>query len=326
MDVLDESVSPGSGNWALAPAIDVFGSRNNIVNEGSATFEIEFFATGTTTPVNLSDLSVTIIDIDVNQFVSAPNVTTFSLSSTPATELVASRSGDVLTVREPLGRSSSDSDQENWVVMNFDEASSLQFTVGAINGRSASFGLSFAPAPWSATPVTTNPATISLPGSSSEVEASNQQGIHLDLLASPGSRVDATSALIEGQGLLPGSTYALRLGPGGQSLKSDQVSSGGRFSHEIPLPPGLAPGTYVVELSAIGLDGASLVLNQSFTVGAGGVITQVLPGKPGTSFSGSLAATGPDAALTLSLGAAVALLLLGTFSVALSRIRRFSTR
>jgi hypothetical protein len=320
MDQLDENVAPGFGNWALSPAIDVFGSSRNSINEGSATFRIDFFEHGTSTPVTLPNLAVTIVDIDVNQSVSAPNVSSFSLSSAPQTELVASRVGNMLTVSEPDGNGSSDSDQENWVVMNFDEASSLEFTVAAINGRFASFGLLFAPAPWSVTPVTTDPDTISLPYTSGGSEPSNAQGIHLDLLAGPGSRVEFAPVLMEGQGLLPGSTYSLRLGPGGQSLKSGQVSSGGRFSHQIPLSAGLAPGTYFVELSAIGRDGAILVLNQSFTVGVGGVITQVVDGMPGSGFQSALAATGPsDTALGLGGLSAVLMGLVGAALLLIAR-------
>jgi hypothetical protein len=323
MNQLDESVSPDSGNWALSPAIDVFGSGNNIVNQGSSTFEIEFFESGTTTPVTLTNLSVTIIDIDFAQYISAPDVTTLQLSSSPASVLEASTSGNVLTVRDPLDQGSSDSDQQNWVVMNFSSASSLEFTVGAINGRSASFGLSFAPAPWSTNPTTLEPAPVS---GAAAAQTSSQQAIHLELLGSAGTRVDATSALIEGQGLLPGSTYSLRLGPGGQSLKSGQVLSGGRFSHQIPLPPGLAPGTYFVELQATGRDGAVLVLSQRFAVGTGGVLSQVSPAAPGSSFQGSLANTGPDAALSLSLGVSITLFLLGFVSLWVARSRRFALK
>ena len=332
VDVVDESLSPASGNWALAPVIDVFGSSGNITNEGSATLTVEFFETGGTTPVTLSNLAVTVIDIDRGQFVSAPSVTSFQLSSSPPTELVASRSGDVLTVREPLGEGSSDDHQENWVVLNFDEARSLEFTVGAINGNGASFGLVFAPAPWSTTPITTDPATISLPAtpsnsspsSSTESSESLDQAIHLDLLATAGVNVASASALLEGQGLLPGSTYSLRLGPGGQSLKSGQVSRSGGFSYEVPLPLGLAPGNYFLELSATGRDGASLVLSQGFTVGPQGNITQVFPGKTGSGFHTGLAATGPSSSLPLSLSVVLVLLLFGAMSVGLSRKLRVS--
>lgn len=318
LDVLDENLAPNGGNWALAPTIDI-----DVQNtEGSATVQIDFFQTGTTTPVNLTNLSATVVDIDNSQFVSVPDVTSFEFSSNPSTVLSASRSGNVLRVNDPTGVGSQDADQENWVVLNFAQASSLEFTFGGFF-RGPSFAVVFAPAPWSATPTTIDPTTISLPVSANGIEGSNQQGIHLDLRASPGARVDATSALMEGQGLLVSSTYALRLGPGGQSLKSGQVSSGGRFSHEIRLPSGLAPGRYFVELSATGRNGANLVLHQSFTVGPGGVITLVSSANPGSSFQGSLAATGPDAAVSMSLNVAGALLVLGLMALVLSRFRRF---
>lgn len=318
LDVLDENLAPNGGNWALAPTIDI--DERGV--EGSATVRIDFFQSGTTTPVDLTNLSATVVDIDNSQFVSVPDVTSFEFSSNPSTVLSASRSGNVLRVNDPTGEGSQDADQENWVVLNFAQASSLEFTFGGFRGG-PSFAVVFAPAPWSATPTTIDPTTISLPVSANGIEGSNQQGIHLDLRASPGARVDATSALMEGQGLLVSSTYALRLGPGGQSLKSGQVSSGGRFSHEIRLPSGLAPGRYFVELSATGRNGANLVLHQSFTVGPGGVITLVSSANPGSSFQGSLAATGPDAAVSMSLNVAGALLVLGLMALVLSRFRRF---
>ncbi len=148
---LDDSISPSAGNWALAPDLTVL---NSSAGEGSATLRIEFFRTGTSTPVSLSNLSATVVDIDNYQFVAASNVDTYQLSSSPATALVASTTGNRLTVREPVGAGSSDPDQDHWVVMNFNQASSLEFTVGDTSGG-ASFGISFVAASWSVAPLET---------------------------------------------------------------------------------------------------------------------------------------------------------------------------
>lgn len=118
--------------------------------------------------------------------------------------------------------------------------------------------------------------------------------IHLDLQAVVGGSVSESPILMEGQGLQRSSSYTLRLSPGGQVLKSGTVSRDGRFSHSISLPPGMAPGRYFVELTAVGGDGKSLVLKQFFTVGANGILTSIEPGIPGNASSENLAFTGPN--------------------------------
>jgi hypothetical protein len=156
--ILDDTISPTAGNWALAPDLTVF---NSAAGEGSARIKIEFFQTGTSTPVVLTNLSATVIDIDNNQFVSATDVDTYQLSSSPATNLVDSKTGNLLTVREPNGAGSNDSNEAHWVVMNFNSASSLEFTFGDTSGG-ASFGLTFAAASWSTSPtVLTAPVSTS---------------------------------------------------------------------------------------------------------------------------------------------------------------------
>jgi hypothetical protein len=156
--ILDDTISPTAGNWALAPDLTVF---NSAAGEGSARVKIEFFQTGTSTPVVLTNLSATVIDIDNNQFVSATGVDTYQLSSSPATNLVDSKTGNLLTVREPNGAGSNDSNEAHWVVMNFNSASSLEFTFGDTSGG-ASFGLAFATASWSTSPtVLTAPVSTS---------------------------------------------------------------------------------------------------------------------------------------------------------------------
>jgi hypothetical protein len=160
---LDDTISPTAGNWALAPDLSVDVPS---AGEGSATIRIEFFRAGTTTPVSLSSLSATVVDIDNFQFVAVTNVDSYQLSSTPTTALVASVAGNRLTVREPIGNNSNDTEEDHWVVMNFNQASSLEFTVGDTAGG-ASFGISFAAATWSVAP-----ATVAGPGPAPVVSTS----------------------------------------------------------------------------------------------------------------------------------------------------------
>ena len=193
--ILDDTISPTAGNWALAPDLTVF---NSAAGEGSARIKIEFFQTGTSTPVVLTNLSATVIDIDNNQFVSATGVDTYQLSSSPATNLVDSKTGNLLTVREPNGAGSNDSNEAHWVVMNFNSASSLEFTFGDTSGG-ASFGLTFAAASWS-----TSPTVLTAPVSTSGNTAPSGTTVSLvPQLARTGSDYsDLTSGIAIAAGLI----------------------------------------------------------------------------------------------------------------------------
>ena len=193
--ILDDTISPTAGNWALAPDLTVF---NSAAGEGSARIRIEFFQTGTSTPVVLTNLSATVIDIDNNQFVSATDVDTYQLSSSPATNLVDSKTGNLLTVREPNGAGSNDSNEAHWVVMNFNSASSLEFTFGDTSGG-ASFGLTFAAASWS-----TSPLVLTAPlGTSGNTTPSGTTVSAVPQLARTGSDFsDLTSGIAVAAGLI----------------------------------------------------------------------------------------------------------------------------
>jgi hypothetical protein len=199
---LDDTISPTAGNWALAPDLSV---DDPSAGEGSATIRIEFFRAGTTTPVSLSNLSATVVDIDNNQFVAVTNVDSYQLSSTPTTALVASVAGNRLTVREPVGEGSNDTEEDHWVVMNFNQASSLEFTVGDTSGP-ASFGISFAAATWSVAP-----ATVAGPGPAPVVSTSPVAAP----ATAPAVRTLATTGASEALGLgIVGSTAAILIGLG----------------------------------------------------------------------------------------------------------------
>jgi hypothetical protein len=202
---LDDTISPSAGNWALAPDLSVDVPSDG---EGSATIRIEFFRAGTTTPVSLSNLSATVVDIDNNQFVAVTNVDSYQLSSTPTTALVASVAGNRLTVREPVGEGSNDTEEDHWVVMNFNQASSLEFTVGDTSGG-ASFGISFAAATWSVAP-----ATVAGPGPAPVVSTPAASPVAAPA-ASPVVRTLATTGVSEQLTLgILGSTAVILIGLG----------------------------------------------------------------------------------------------------------------
>lgn len=183
--------------------------------------------------------------------------------------------------------------------------SSITLRLGAYEAGEGSFDLDFK----GFTFVTDTPSPTE-PGKS-EPTNSSAPAIHLDLQANVGSTVSGSSALIEGQGLQRSSAYALRLGPSGQVLETGTVSRGGGFSDAISLPPGLAPGQYFIELSAVGADGQILVLRQYFSVGADGTFTSIDPAGPGAGSHSSLAATGSSDNAGLAAFSSLGLLLAG---------------
>jgi hypothetical protein len=324
IDYIDENENLSGINWGIAPQLDS-GSGDG---RGSATLEVAFEGTGGE-PLALSGLSVTVVDIDYEQAVSANNVVSYELSSEPETDLSAVQSGSNVTVTSPTG-GSEDYDEAHWVVMNLLPASTYTFTVSVPSGGNGSFVLLFSPTEWNEPPATTFIATPSsaseetLPRNSSDSDEP-VPAIALDLQATVGAPTSQASAFIEGQGLQVGSPYTLRLGPTGRVLYEGIVPSSGRFDHLGGLPANLAPGQYVLELRAIGEDGSSLFLTQVFTVGAGGVITSVSASQPSGAASAGLANTGVDQSMMALWMGAMALVALGMTSVAVSRRSRRDT-
>jgi hypothetical protein len=90
-----------------------------------------------------------------------------------------------------------------------------------------------------------------------------------------GQQGASAPVLIEGQGLRPGSAYSLTLREPERVIQSGTTNTGGRFSHFVNLPADLQPGSYTIALSAIGINGESLVLAQSFRIGSDGKFSQI---------------------------------------------------
>lgn len=153
MDYVDEA----GDNWPLSPQIDV----DDAATSGFATLEIAFHASGDpTTPVTIDDVLMTVKDIDSEQFIAAEGVSSFSLSSSPATALTATVDGDVLTVAELNDVGSSTEDEDHWAVLRFGSVSSITLTVGANQTGSASFDVLFTEPAWTETPTTQEPADL----------------------------------------------------------------------------------------------------------------------------------------------------------------------
>ncbi len=130
--------------------------------EGYAEFTIAFHAAGDpNTPITLSNVSVTIKDIDNEQYIAADNVDSYSLSASPTTKLSARTVGATLFIEELNGDGSSDEDEDHWAVLNFNSTSTITIRLGARDGDDASFNTLFTAAEWSLAPATisTAPAT-----------------------------------------------------------------------------------------------------------------------------------------------------------------------
>jgi hypothetical protein len=130
--------------------------------DGYAEYTIDFHAEGDpTTPISLSNFSLTVKDIDSLQYVAVEGVDSFDLSSSPATKLTARNSGSLLYVEELNDISSSSSDEDHWVVLNFSSTSTVTVRVGSRDG-SASFGLLFTSTTFARNEFSSTPATVTI--------------------------------------------------------------------------------------------------------------------------------------------------------------------
>lgn len=324
---------------ALQPRLLEIVLRNTTPpGDAFVVIEIDFLLGGTSTRATLNNLKMNVEDVDNDQYLEAGGFTSFRLVDGRSSQNVQPYTGGPQTLKTSDDRditftvqgsatrffatgnsSSSDpvSEKEKHVVeLTYDTVSApLTFRLGAYSTGSASFDLDFRGFTFQSDLVTSvAPSSPSTPGKPQTQIVS--PAIMLDVKGNIGAPVSASSALIEGQGLQRSSAYTLRLGPGGQMLKTGTVSRDGTFAHTISLPPGLSPGRYFVELSAVGADGGVLVLKQFFTVGSNGVLLSIETAMPAKA---SLANTGVgDTTLLLAYGS-LGLLFAGLSFVASAR-------
>lgn len=150
IDIVDENDS--TTGRSINTRIDITGESPTNLQTGSVTYRIDFVQAGTNTAVTLQNIAINVVDIDSNQYVSFSGISAYELSATPATELSVTSSNGVYEFKEPLGNSSSNSDQENWVLVEYSAANSVTFTMGARESGGAFFGVSFVDATWSNAP------------------------------------------------------------------------------------------------------------------------------------------------------------------------------
>ncbi len=133
---------------------DIFGdSGDPESNEtGSVSFRLDFVEADSTKAVTLQNIAMNVVDLDSRQFVKFAGITSYKLSATPPTALVASSENGVFEFKEPNGVGSSSDNEDHWVAVEFAAASTLTITVGARESGGATFGIEFAESDWSVAP------------------------------------------------------------------------------------------------------------------------------------------------------------------------------
>jgi uncharacterized repeat protein (TIGR02543 family) len=135
---------------------------------GSVTYTITFVEGGTSTPITVQNVAISVSDIDRRQFAQFTGVTSYLLSN--STKLHAQTHNDVSTIPATAYRfwdwnnSSSDATtQTNWVEVRYESASSLDVILGATVNGGAYFSIDFEPSLWAANTTTTSSTTNATP-------------------------------------------------------------------------------------------------------------------------------------------------------------------
>lgn len=81
-------------------------------------------------PITLSNISVTIKDIEFLEYISSENVDSYTLSSSPPTNLNARTSGTTQFVEELNNIESSVDDERHWAVLSFDSTNTITIGLG----------------------------------------------------------------------------------------------------------------------------------------------------------------------------------------------------
>ena len=149
---LDIDIFGDPGDSEASPPIPPEG------NSGFVTFRIDFVAANTNNAVTMQNVGIVVDDIDSNQYAQFAGITAYELSATPPTELTVTANGGAYEFKEPNGSSSSSQDEENWVAVEYSEASSITITLGARQSGGASFGVAFVDADWDVLPSRVTPA------------------------------------------------------------------------------------------------------------------------------------------------------------------------
>jgi hypothetical protein len=159
VDKVDEgqdTSDPNSDDAPLWVEIDPPGTNNQLATggPGSTKIRIDFFdsASAFTTPVTLNNVAITVEDIDNRQFVTFFGITSYLVSSDPASVLVVTEDGADVTFAETNSTSSNGTDEQHWAVVRYASASSVTIVVGSLEADDAEFGLDFSQPDWTVDP------------------------------------------------------------------------------------------------------------------------------------------------------------------------------
>lgn len=145
------------------------GGISQLSTFGFAEYRVDFLAAGTSTPVELEEVALSIQDIDLSQFVEFKQPTTFSIDYQSRLELLTN--SDLALVPQGWMRawsmnSSDSTDVRHWIEVKYAKTSSISLRLGQLDFDDAIYNLKFGLAgftdpiecstPWAAkTPSTT---------------------------------------------------------------------------------------------------------------------------------------------------------------------------
>jgi hypothetical protein len=159
VDKVDEgqdTSDPNSDDAPLWVEIEPPGDNDELATggPGSTKIRIDFFdsASAFTTPVTLNNVAITVNDIDNRQFVTFFGISSYLVSSDPASVLVVTEVGADVTFAETISTGSSSTDEKHWAVVRYASASSVTFIVGSQEATDAEFELDFGQPDWTVVP------------------------------------------------------------------------------------------------------------------------------------------------------------------------------
>jgi LPXTG-motif cell wall-anchored protein len=81
-------------------------------------------------PITLNNISVTMKDVDELEYIMSENVDSYTLSSSPATNLDVRTVGSDLFVEELENRVTGDDDESHWAALHFESTSTITIGLG----------------------------------------------------------------------------------------------------------------------------------------------------------------------------------------------------
>jgi hypothetical protein len=165
--IFDAAEFPDSSPWSLLFSQLRF--QEDEIGGGKVRYLVEFTNSATGDPVELSGLSFSVRDVDETQYVQASDLKSFSLSSSPATELSVVTPNDDASVVEGEIRFESPSigvdpsDEEYWATLTLEDVSSFTLELGQGDydfEEWAYYYLDFAIQDWTNSPTETDASSL----------------------------------------------------------------------------------------------------------------------------------------------------------------------